>query len=80
MRGYNDDLVMSIAIACWVKDTVLTVNKREIQYKKAFLNSMTVSKTSLDTRIPGMIGYNRTRHEAEEHIKNVKPYAWLYKG
>ena len=80
MRGYNDDLVMSIAIACWVKDTVLTVNKREVQYKKAFLNSMRVSKTTLDTRIPGMIGYDRARKEAEEHHKKVAPYPWLYKG
>ena len=27
MRSYNDDLVMSLAIACWVRDTAIEVNK-----------------------------------------------------
>jgi len=81
MRGYNDDLVMSMAIACWVKDTVLTVNQRELQYKKAFLNSMIVTNTSLDTRIPGMHGYTKTATETkEEAAKEIKPLLWLYKG
>jgi len=30
MRMYNDDLVMSFSIGCWVKDTALEVNKRDI--------------------------------------------------
>ena len=81
MRGYNDDLVMSMAIACWVKDTVLTVNQRELQYRKAFLSSMVVTNTSLDTRIPGMHGYTKTAAETkEEAIKEMKPLLWLYKG
>ena len=25
MRGYSDDLIMALAIACWVRDTALTV-------------------------------------------------------
>ena len=33
MRSYNDDLII-IAIGCWVKDTALQVNKREVEYKK----------------------------------------------
>jgi len=81
MRGYNDDLVMSIAIGCWVKDTVLTVNKRELQYKKAFLDSMIVTSTSIDTRVSGMTGFSKTTGENKREIEDrLKPYLWLYKG
>jgi hypothetical protein len=81
MRGYNDDLMMSMAIGCWVKDTVLTVNERELNYKKAFLDSMVVTSTNFDTRIPGMIGYDKTNKYMEEDIaKTVTPFKWLYKG
>jgi len=81
MRGYNDDLVMSMAIACWVKDTALTVNQRELQYRKAFLSSMIVTNTSLDTRIPGMQGYNKGAEQTKEAAaKEIKPFLWLYKG
>ena len=29
MRSYNDDLVIAASIACWVRDTALTVNKKD---------------------------------------------------
>jgi hypothetical protein len=81
MRGYNDDLMMSMAIACWVKDTVLTVNQRELQYKKAFLDSIIVTNTNFDTRIAGMIGYDKTNKYMDENTKeDIKPFKWLYKG
>ena len=40
-RGYNDDLVMAAAIGCWVRDTAIIENQRDVEYKKAFLNSIT---------------------------------------
>ena len=81
MRGYHDDLIMALAISCWVKDTALTVNKRELEYRRAFLNSMIVTNTSLDTRIKGMHGYNRQDGYTKEKIaKEIEPYLWLYKG
>ena len=40
MRSYNDDLVMALAIACWVRDTALTVNKRDAEYNKAMVGAM----------------------------------------
>jgi hypothetical protein len=81
MRGYNDDLVISMAIGCWVKDTVLTINQRELQYKKAFLDSMIVTNTSLDTRIQGMHGYNKSTEQIRETaVKEIRTFSWLYKG
>ena len=59
MRSYNDDLTMALAIACWVRDTALETNKRDMEYQKAFLDSMIVSNTKMSTAIPGMRGYDK---------------------
>jgi len=81
MRSYNDDLVMALAIACWVRDTALQVNKRDIEYKKAMLNSMYLKSTTMNTAIKGMDGYSKTHDEKyEKHIEQVKEFMWIYKG
>ena len=54
MRSYNDDLVMACAIGCWVRDTALTANEQEIQYKRSMLSAIMTSNKTLDTRIVGM--------------------------
>jgi len=81
-RGYNDDLVMSLAIACWVRDTVLEENTKDLQYKRAFLNSMISSNTKMNTLIPGMQGYKKV--ESFDKIraaeKTYKEFGWLIKG
>jgi len=81
MKKYNDDLIMSCAIGCWVKDIAFTVNQRDLQYKKAFLNSMTKSDNILSTAIKGMEGYktNSTK-ELEKKKKKQDKYIWLLKG
>ena len=82
MRGYNDDLVMSMAIACWVRDNALVSSQRSVEYKKAFLNAMTTSKKTLNTRIPGMVGYGGTKYDGEiEQIQEaIKNFPGLFKG
>ena len=57
MRSYNDDLIMACAIGCWVRDTALIENKRNIEYNKAFLATMEAAKTKMNTTIKGMHGY-----------------------
>ncbi len=79
MKGYNDDLVMSLAILCWVKDTALTTNERQLEYAKAFIGSMKVSKTKLNTTIPGMEGYKKDEDFAKIK-KHHDQFGWLYKG
>ena len=78
MRSYNDDLIMSLAIACWVRDTALVVNQRDSEYKKVFLNSMGKSSTILDTTIPGMAGHKK--RTAQDALKERREFAWLLKG
>ena len=81
-RGYNDDLVMSLAITCWIRDTVLQENVKEVSYKRAFLNSMVSVNTKLNTTIPGMQGYKKdeTFDRIRESQENYKNFGWLLKG
>lgn len=81
-RGYNDDLIMACAIGCWVRDTVLIENKRDIEYKKAFLNCIMTNKTHIDSRIPGMTRPKQTElfEKAISEKKKMNEFLWLLKG
>jgi len=82
MRSYNDDLIMACAIGCWVRDTALAVNKKDIEYKKAFIDSTILTSTELDTRIPGMLGRKNLKlfDNMVKQIETHKNYPWLFKG
>ena len=81
MRSYNDDLVMSLAIACWVRDTALEENQRDIEYKKAMLNGIMKSTQVFETRIKGQVGHKETfEQKHEEELKKTKNHLWIYKG
>ena len=81
MRSYNDDLVMALAIACWVKDTALTVNIREMEYKKAMVSSIKSSNNQFSTTIPGMTGHNKgLSREAKKAKQHYRDFVWLIKG
>ena len=81
-RGYNDDLVMACAIGCWVRDTALVENQRDVAYKRAFLDSMTSINSRLDTTIPGMTKPKKWENDdrINESIIQQKEYDWLIKG
>lgn len=52
MKGYNDDLVISMALACWVKETFLSPNMLTEDMSKTLLGL--ISKNVTDhTQIPG---------------------------
>tara|TARA_R110000824_G_scaffold44620_3_gene129671 strand:+ start:85 stop:1659 length:1575 start_codon:yes stop_codon:yes gene_type:complete len=78
MKGFNDDLIMSCAIGCWVKDTAFTINQRELDYKKAFLDSMVYSTNTINTTIPGQIGFDPRK--TKEEMEKYQEFAWLLKG
>ena len=81
MRSYNDDLVMSLAIACWVRDTALQENQRDAEYKKAMLGGIMKSTTTMNTNIKGQKGYATPMQESkEEEMKKRKEFFWIYKG
>ena len=85
MRGYNDDLTMALAIGCWVKDSVFTMNQRAVEYNKVMLDSMFVAGTKLSTAIEGQHGYNKNfdhdkTSKTKEMIDAQKEFIWLLKG
>ena len=82
MRSYHDDLVMALAIGCWVRDTALTVNQRDMEYKKAMVGSMKLNNTTLSTTIPGMVGHRQgpLSDDAIQQKQNYEQFVWLIKG
>ena len=77
-KGYNDDLVMSLAIACWVRDTALISNQKDVEYTKALLGTMGKSNTQLNTSINGMNNFKQVQETATK--KMYQDYLWLIKG
>ena len=59
MKSYNDDLIIALAIACWVRDTALQVNARDLNYQKAFVDAIYTVKTTMNTQIKGQTGYKQ---------------------
>ena len=82
MRSYNDDLIMALAVGCWVRDTALSTNQRDAEYAKAFVGAITKSSNELDTRIKGMIGTRKLqlKDDMTSHQKNITNFPWLFKG
>ena len=82
MRSYNDDLIMSLAIACWVRDTALSTNAKDVEYSKAFIGGITKSSNQLDTRINGMIkqGTVKLQDQANKQKATYDNFPWLFKG
>ena len=52
MKGYNDDMVMSYAIALWVRDTALRLRQEGIELTKQTLNHMNRSQAVYSTGAP----------------------------
>ena len=82
MRSYNDDLIISCAVACWVRDTALSVNQKEAEYAKAFIGSITKTGNELDTRIKGMIGTKNLKmsDKLRKQQSAYSDFPWLFKG
>jgi len=83
MTGYNDDLVMSLAIGCWVKDTVFHSATKDLEYQKAMLTGISKTGKLLDTSIPGMLSYQQNNKLKDDLLKQrelQKDFLWIFKG
>ena len=83
MRTYNDDLIMSLAIGCWVRDTALEVSQKETEYQKAMLAGMYCTNKTLNTAIKGMNEYKKREKFEEKYEKEIqitKDFPWIFKG
>jgi len=81
MKGYHDDLIMALAIACWVRDTALQASARDLNYKEAFAKAVYTTKTIMNTQIKGQTGYKEK--EIFDKISEAKSlyeqYKWIIK-
>ena len=82
MRSYNDDLVMSFAIGCWVRDTVIVESQKNVEYSKSFLSAISTAKTTISTTISGMQGHKVTKEteRAKQAMEQNYQYIGLLKG
>lgn len=82
MRSYNDDLVMSFAIGCWVRDTVIVESQKNVEYSKQFLSSITTSKTNLSTTVAGMADHRPSKENQRANSATTfnEQYIALIKG
>jgi hypothetical protein len=78
---YHDDLIMALAIACWVRDTALQANARELNYQKAFVDAIITSKTTMNTQISGQHGYKRDSimDKQLDAEKMYEQFKWIIK-
>jgi hypothetical protein len=81
MKGYNDDLIMALAIACWVRDTAIQGSARDLNYQKAFLAAIKTSKTTMNTQIKGQDGYKKDNlfDKMSEAEQLYSQYKWIIK-
>jgi len=81
MKGYHDDLIMALAIACWVRDTAIQNSARDLNYQKAFVNAIKTSKTTMNTQIAGQEGYKKDNiFDKMNEAKNIyDQYKWIIK-
>ena len=83
MRGYNDDLVMSYAIALWIRDTALRLQKDRNDQQWAMMNSMLDSNGN---KVDQSVGFQKgkpgqpTSNPYEMEINGEKEdLTWLLK-
>lgn len=72
MGNYNDDLVLSQAIGCWIRDTALFEGARDVKYNRNMLESIVVTRMGIDTRVPGQTNEKHSGRVMEEMIKQRK--------
>jgi len=81
MRSYHDDLVMALAIGCWVRDTALTTNQRDLEYKRAMVSSMMLESKTFQTQNPGSNPMQQGLTQEQREVSNsYREFAWLFKG
>jgi hypothetical protein len=69
LAHYNDDLVMSLAVLCWIRDEVIVEASRVAEYNKAFINAIIKSTNVLDTRVSGMLGHKQDKAYWQNHFQ-----------
>jgi hypothetical protein len=80
--GANDDLVMSFAITCWLRETAVEEDARKKLLDKAMLSSITVRSKRFDGSLEGSSGWSmdhnlQRKSRQEKEADKMKQNAWL---
>ena len=63
MKGYNDDLIMSLAIGCWLAASNSdSYNVAQIHQADAILKGMEVNNTKIDDTVVSPFYTNKQKH------------------
>jgi len=64
-----------------VRDTALAAGTRNVNHKKACLDSIIFTSRRMNTQIPGQIGYEKDiLQKAHQNVNEQKQFIWLLKG
>lgn len=77
----NDDLVISFAILCWLRDISIEQDQHNKQVSRALLTSIYTRNRKLDTSLQG--GFNlgpelQRKTKREKALEKIKKNRWLY--
>jgi hypothetical protein len=78
-KGENDDLVMALAIGCWVREGALIISQRDVQFRHAFIKGLSTGGRTFESTIPGMAQHARVEHRKRwtEAYNNAREFSWL---
>ena len=82
-QGKNDDLIIPLAIGCWIRDTIYEKNQKDAAFKRVSLTTMRRADTKLDTTIPGQATYRPNLSlfkRAQQQQQERKQFSWLFTG
>jgi hypothetical protein len=81
IKGSNDDLVMSCAIACWVREGALIISQRDVQYRQSFISGLSMGGRTFESSIPGMPEHAKAENRKKwaEAYNNAREFSWLMK-
>jgi hypothetical protein len=74
MRGYNDDLVMALAIGLWVRDTALRLRQEGIDLTRKQLDGISFINTYM---LVFMVVHNEDNPWKCGLVMDMKIYKWL---
>ena len=78
MQGYNDDLVMSLCISLWVRDTALRFSSENIETQKSLFDYMG-STTNMNVANYRHTGLNSNPYEMKNPHGGTENLDWLLK-
>ncbi len=80
-KGRKDDLMMSLAMICWVKENGALTTSTLKNKKTAAMRAVLAVNRTFNTAIPGMVGY-KARNSNRQHTEAQRiaaKYKWVLK-